>query len=120
MMRRVCAGRAGPFVRVSISSRVRIDGITTLRLSFTRRPVHTSLLLTGLLLSFSAHADEPYIAVVEKVARAVAFFSEDGKQLAQVKVGNFPHEAALNGRLLYGSKNGIQWRPGDVPCTTST
>ena len=60
-------------------------------------------------------ADVPYIAVVEKVAGAVAFFSEDGRQLAQVKVGDFPHEAALStdGRTLYVSDNGVLWMTED-------
>lgn len=60
-------------------------------------------------------AADPYIAVVEKVAGAVAFFSEDGKQLAQVKTGNFPHEATLSpdGKLLYVSNNGVLWMTED-------
>ena len=55
--------------------------------------------------------ERPYIAVIEKVGGAVGFFSEDGRQLAQVKVGKFPHEGVLSkdGRLLYVSDNGVLW-----------
>ena len=57
----------------------------------------------------------PYLAIVEKVAGAVAFYSEDGKQLARVNVGPFPHEAALSkeGNLLYVSVNGVLWMTED-------
>lgn len=56
-------------------------------------------------------AERPYIAVVEKVAGAVAFYSEAGAPLATVKVGPFPHEAALSAdrRTLYVSDNGVLW-----------
>lgn len=51
------------------------------------------------------------MAVVEKVAGAVAFYSEDGRELGRVKVGAFPHEAALSSdrRRLYVSDNGMLW-----------
>ncbi|MBV9084147.1 MAG: hypothetical protein JOZ62_15835 [Acidobacteriaceae bacterium] len=53
----------------------------------------------------------PYIAVVEKVAGAVGFYSEDGRQLGYAKAGKFPHEAVLSreGRTLYVSDNGVLW-----------
>lgn len=56
-------------------------------------------------------AERPYIAVVEKVAGAVGFYSEDGRQLGWTKVGNFPHEAVLSRdrHLLYVSDNGVLW-----------
>ncbi len=46
-------------------------------------------------------------AVIEKIAGAVGFYAEDGRQLGQVRVGNFPHETALSedGRLLYVGDN---------------
>jgi YVTN family beta-propeller protein len=75
-----------------------------------------------LLLSWGARAAErPYIAVIEKVAGAVGFFSEEGKPLAQVKVGNFPHEAALShdGRFLYVSNNGVLWMTEDSDGTNT-
>ncbi|HEY3836650.1 MAG TPA: hypothetical protein VGL72_08760 [Bryobacteraceae bacterium] len=60
-------------------------------------------------------AEKPYLAIVEKVAGAVGFFTESGKQLAQVSIGPFPHEAALSrdGRLLYVSVNGVLWMTED-------
>src|SRR5262249_22685072 len=60
-------------------------------------------------------ADRPYLAVVEKVAGAVGFYSQDGKQLGLVKVGPFPHEAVLSsdGRYLYVSDNGVLWMTED-------
>jgi YVTN family beta-propeller protein len=71
-------------------------------------------LILFLLSLFSVIAwagDHPYIAVVEKIAGAVGFYTEDGKELTQVKVGNFPHEAvlSLDGKLLYVSNNGALW-----------
>jgi YVTN family beta-propeller protein len=57
----------------------------------------------------------PYLAVIEKVAGAVAFYTEDGARLAEVKVGPFPHEALLSadGNLLYVSDNGVLWMTED-------
>ena len=76
------------------------------------------MLLAALLLisRLPAQSETPYIAVIEKVAGAVAFFSESGRQLAQVKVGPFPHEAALtpDGKLLYVSINGVLWMTEDT------
>jgi YVTN family beta-propeller protein len=70
---------------------------------------------SALLLSLPAIAAQPYIAVIEKVAGAVGFYSEDGQQLGLVKVGPFPHEAVLSpdGRLLYVSDNGVLWMTED-------
>ena len=61
-------------------------------------------------------ADRPYMAIVEKVAGAVGFYSEDGQQLGHVPVGPFPHEAALSpdGRSLYVSVNGVLWMTEDA------
>ena len=55
------------------------------------------------------------LAVVQKVAGSVGFYSEDGKSLAQVSVGPFPHEAVLSrdGKLLYVSVNGVLWMTED-------
>jgi YVTN family beta-propeller protein len=63
----------------------------------------------------AAAAEAPYIAVIEKIAGAVGFYSESGAQLAQVKVGPFPHEAVLSpdGRYLYVSCNGVLWMTED-------
>jgi YVTN family beta-propeller protein len=72
-------------------------------------------LLLILFSSAASAAASPYIAVGEKVAGAVGFYSEDGAPLAQVKVGPFPHEAVLSkdGRLLYVSVNGVLWMTED-------
>src|SRR4029077_8466053 len=70
-----------------------------------------------LLLTVAAQAaDRPYLAVIEKVAGAVGFYSEDGTQLGLVKVGAFPHEAVLSrdGRFLYVSDNGVLWMTEDA------
>jgi YVTN family beta-propeller protein len=83
-------------------------------------PLTLRLALASLLAS-PAPARDPYIAVVEKIAGAVGFFSEDGSQLAQVKVGSFPHEAVLSadGRYLYISDNGVLWMTEDRPGANS-
>src|SRR5437868_7141759 len=69
-----------------------------------------------LLAAIAQAADRPYLAIIEKVAGAVGFYSEDGKQLSLVKVGPFPHEAVLSkdGRLLYVSDNGVLWMTEDT------
>jgi YVTN family beta-propeller protein len=70
-----------------------------------------------LLLTPTAWAAErPYLAIIEKVAGAVGFYSENGQQLGLVKVGPFPHEAVLSsdGRLLYVSDNGVLWMTEDA------
>ena len=63
----------------------------------------------------AAAGQQAYIAIVEKVAGAVAFYAEDGKQLGLVPVGPFPHEAVLSrdGKLLYVSVNGVLWMTED-------
>jgi YVTN family beta-propeller protein len=76
------------------------------------REVAMACVLTLLSAVFVARgAPPPYIAVVEKVGGTVGFYSEDGKDLGHVKVGNFPHEAALakDGRFLYVTINGVLW-----------
>jgi hypothetical protein len=42
------------------------------------------------------------LAIVEKAAGYVGFYTEDGQSVARVKVASFPHEAILSadGRLL--------------------
>jgi len=69
------------------------------------------IFLPSISSDFAQTAEEPYIAVVEKVAGKVGFYTEDGKELKQVKVGNFPHEAILSndGNFLYVSDNGVLW-----------
>ena len=69
------------------------------------------LLFLSLFPSNVWAGDRPYIAVVEKIAGAVGFYTEDGKELSQVKIGQFPHEAVLSkdGNFLYVSDNGALW-----------
>jgi YVTN family beta-propeller protein len=59
--------------------------------------------------------DRPDIAVVEKVAGCVGFYTEDGRRVGEAKVGRFPHEAVLSpdGRTLYVSDNGVLWMTDD-------
>src|SRR5271169_4635468 len=64
--------------------------------SVTRMRVCISAALLLALPASAFAADRPYLAVIEKIAGAVGFFTEDGRQLAQVKVGNFPHEGVLS------------------------
>ena len=63
----------------------------------------------------SAASEPPYLAIIEKVAGAVGFYRESGRELARVKVGNSPHEAVLStdGRRLYVSDNGVLWMTED-------
>jgi DNA-binding beta-propeller fold protein YncE len=51
------------------------------------------------------------LAIVEKKAGAVGFYSPEGKRLEGVKVGEHPHEVILSPdkRLAYISDNGILW-----------
>ena len=60
---------------------------------------------------------QAYLAVVEKVAGSVGFYGDDGKQVARVRVGPFPHEAVLSrdGKLLYVTVNGVLWMTEDKP-----
>jgi YVTN family beta-propeller protein len=55
--------------------------------------------------------DAPELAVVEKKAGKVAFYSATGKRLSEVKVGTFPHEMVFSPdrRLLYVTDNGLLW-----------
>ena len=51
------------------------------------------------------------LAVAEKKAGKVAFYTPRGKRLSDVKVGTFPHEMVLSPdrRLLYVTDNGLLW-----------
>ncbi len=61
-------------------------------------------------------ADRPDLAIVEKVGGSVSFYTIDGREVGRVKVGAFPHEAALSadGRRLYVSNNGVLWMTEDT------
>lgn len=66
--------------------------------------------LTVLLCAGAAWA-QPDIAVVEKIAGKVGFYSAAGKRTGEVKIGTYPHEIvpSLDGKTLFVSNNGILW-----------
>ena len=85
------------------------------------RPSRLALaLIVSLQVVASPPPPRPYLAVIEKQAGAVGFFAEDGKLLAEVKIGSFPHEAVLapDGRL-YVSDNGVLWMTEDAMGTNT-
>ncbi|HYP08304.1 MAG TPA: cytochrome D1 domain-containing protein [Bryobacteraceae bacterium] len=73
------------------------------------------LLSCCLLLPLLAYAADPSYAVLEKVAGRVSFYDRDFNRIGEVKVGAFPHEAALSPdrRTLYVSVNGVLWMTED-------
>src|SRR5207253_210145 len=56
-------------------------------------------------------AEQPTLAVVEKISGFVGFYTDAGRRVGEAKVGKLPHEAVLapDGRLLYVSDNGVLW-----------
>jgi YVTN family beta-propeller protein len=78
-----------------------------------RRIFFRSVAAAGLTAGLTAKrvAETPAMAVVEKKAGKVAFYSTSGIRLSEVKVGIFPHEMALSPdrRLLYVTDNGLLW-----------
>jgi YVTN family beta-propeller protein len=68
-------------------------------------------ILALLAFALSSSAEEAALAVVEKIAGAVGFYTADGKRIAGVPVGKHPHEIVMSpdGRTLYVSDNGILW-----------
>ena len=56
-------------------------------------------------------AQQPAMAVVEKKAGVVAFYTAEGKRLSEVKVGVHPHEMAFSTdrSFLYVTDNGVVW-----------
>ena len=63
-----------------------------------------------LLLTITLQA-QPQIAVVEKIAGKVGFYSATGERTSEVKVGTYPHEIvrSLDGKSLFVTDNGILW-----------
>ena len=55
--------------------------------------------------------DSAALAVVEKKAGKVAFYTAGGKRVSEVKVGTFPHEMVFSPdrRRLYVTDNGLLW-----------
>lgn len=62
-------------------------------------------------MSATPPTDAALLAVVEKKAGKVAFYTARGKRLSDVKVGTFPHEMVLSPDrwLLYVTDNGLLW-----------
>ena len=56
-------------------------------------------------------ADRASLAIVEKIAGAVGFYTAAGTRVGGVAVGTHPHEGILSpdGRYLYVTDNGILW-----------
>jgi DNA-binding beta-propeller fold protein YncE len=67
-----------------------------------------SVALIGVLC---AHAQKPTLVVVEKIAGAVGFYTDDGKRVGGAQVGKHPHEVIISPdqKQLYVSDNGILW-----------
>ena len=76
-----------------------------------------------LLFALAAHAEQAAFAVVEKPGGQVGFYSKEGKRIAGVPVGQYPHEIVRSpdGRYAYVSDNGILWmtNPGEGGNTIS-
>lgn len=57
------------------------------------------------------------LAIVEKKAGKVGFYTEEGRRVGEVQVGRYPHEMAFSPdrRLLYVTDNGMLWMtdPGE-------
>src|SRR6266550_4705129 len=68
-------------------------------------------LATFFLLASCAWSQEADLAVIQKIAGSVGFYTQDGKLVGEVKVGTHPHEGVLSAdkRLLYVTDNGILW-----------
>ena len=64
-----------------------------------------------LIAASCAYAQKPTLAVVEKIAGAVGFYSDDGKRVGGAQVGKHPHEVVVSPdrKQLYVSDNGILW-----------
>jgi YVTN family beta-propeller protein len=64
-----------------------------------------------LLGSMIVAAQQPDLAVVQKISGTVGFYSNDGNLISQVEVDKHPHEAVLSadGKFLYVTNNGILW-----------
>jgi YVTN family beta-propeller protein len=71
---------------------------------------HTRDMRALILLTATLHA-QPGVAVVEKIAGKVAFYSPAGERTSEVKVGTYPHEIvrSLDRKSLYVTDNGILW-----------
>ncbi len=82
--------------------------LRTLCVMISRMP---RLAISALAACATLAAQNFPLVIVEKKAGAVGFYSPDGKRLAGVKIGEYPHEIVLapDGRTAYISDNGILW-----------
>lgn len=67
--------------------------------------------IAAVAVAASLFAQTGLLAVVEKKAGQLAFYTPDGKRLSGTKVGTHPHEVirSADKKLLYVSDNGILW-----------
>jgi len=96
--------------------RLAVRGQPTLAWSgFAMTRLQASYLAVPLLAASVAAPQQPALrprlAIIEKVASQVGFYTHDGHRLGGVPVGPVPHEMALDpsGRWLYVTDNGILW-----------
>lgn len=79
--------------------------------------------LSLLLVLCAPGASAEGLAVVQKIAGTVGFYTTEGKLVGEVKVGTHPHEGILSPdkRYLYVTDNGILWmtNPGEGGNTIS-
>lgn len=66
--------------------------------------------LPALLLSVSLFGQST-LAIVEKKAGKVGFYTEEGRRIGEVQVGRYPHEIAFSPdhRFFYVTDNGMLW-----------
>jgi YVTN family beta-propeller protein len=94
---------------ISLKSRLTLLDVRLLRALGTKGTMRrTFLFLVGSICVF---AQQPDLAVVQKIAGTVGFYTNDGRLVSEVKVGKHPHEAVLSpdGKFLYVTNNGILW-----------
>jgi YVTN family beta-propeller protein len=79
--------------------------------------------LLAAAFSIAVFAQQPDLAVIQKISGTVGFYTNEGRLVGQAPVGKHPHEAVLSpdGKLLYVTDNGILWMtdPGDGGNTIS-
>ena len=76
-----------------------------------------------LFLILGASCGLAQLAVVEKIAGRVSFYTADGRRISEVPVGQYPHEIiqSPDRRTLYVTDNGVLWmtNPGEGGNTIS-
>jgi YVTN family beta-propeller protein len=71
----------------------------------------SAIVLLGFLAPGALPAGDAALAVVEKIAGFVGFYTADGKRIGAAKIGAFPHEIVMSPdrRTLYVTDNGVLW-----------